>query len=85
MPLVGKTPGNFHFKKLDCTPGVFLNKDYILVMDAVKTIYRYDLEGKKQNGQKPSDKLIAMELCPNSTFIELYPTEKDIWALNSMR
>ena len=31
------------------------------------------------------DKRIAIEIYQNSTFIELHPTDKDIWALNSMR
>ena len=26
-----------------------------------------------------------MELFANSNFIELYPTDKDIWAVNSLR
>ena len=50
MPLVGKTPGSFHFKKIDSGPGAWLTRDYLLLMDSVKTIYRYELEGKKQNG-----------------------------------
>lgn len=61
MPLYGKTPGNFHFKKIDGSLGAWLSRDYLLVMDSVKNIYRFDLEGKKPKQQ--TDKLIAMELC----------------------
>jgi hypothetical protein len=28
---------------------------------------------------------LALEVFPQSNFIELYPTDKDIWAVNSMR
>ena len=31
------------------------------------------------------DKRVAMEIYQNSNFIELHPTDKDIWAVNSMR
>jgi hypothetical protein len=31
------------------------------------------------------DKRIAIEIHSNSNFIELHPTDKDIWAVNSMR
>ena len=47
-PVFGKTPGNFHFKKIDGSHGAWLSKEYMLVMDSVKNIYKYDLEGKKQ-------------------------------------
>ena len=47
MPILGKSPGNFHFKKVDGSFGAWLHKDYLLVMDTVKNIYKYDLEGKK--------------------------------------
>ena len=48
MPLFGKSQGNFHFKRIDGSLGAWLSRDYLLVMDTVKNIYRYDLEGKKQ-------------------------------------
>ena len=84
LPLFGKTPGSFHFKKLDTS--VYLSKDYVLAMDPVKNIYRYEVSSKQGSSQKMyEDKRIAMEIYQNSTFIELYPTDKDIWALNSMR
>lgn len=55
-------------------------------MDVVKNIYRYEVTSKQGSMQKMyQDKRIAIEICQNSTFIELHPTDKDIWALNSMR
>ena len=45
MPLFGKTPGNFHFKKVD--HAVFMADDYVLLMDSVKNIYRYELNSQK--------------------------------------
>lgn len=61
QPLFGKTPGNFHFKKLDSS--VFLSKDYVLAMDAVKNIYRYEVSNKRATTQKSyQDKRIAIEI-----------------------
>ena len=55
-------------------------------MDAVKNIYRYEVSNKKASNQKSyQDKQIAIEIYQNSQFIELHPTDQDIWALNSMR
>lgn len=84
MPVFGKTPGSFHYRKVDGTQGAWLARDYLLVMDSFKTIYRQDLEAKKSQ-QHQNDKVIAIEFLKNSPFIELFPSEKDIWALNSMR
>ena len=84
LPIFGKTPGNFHFKKLDNS--VYLAKDYILLMDALKGIYRFEVGGNNKQSQKfLQDKRIAIEIYSNSNFIELHPTDKDIWAVNSMR
>ena len=44
FPVFGKSPGSFHFKKLD--PQVYLNGDSILLMDPVKSIFRYEIEVK---------------------------------------
>ena len=84
MPVFGKTPGSFHYRKIDGSQGAWLSRDYLLVMDSFKTIYRLDLEAKKTQ-QHQNDKVIAIEFLKNSPFIELFPSEKDIWALNSMR
>lgn len=55
-------------------------------MDNVKSIYRYEFVAKQAQQQKHTqDKRFATEIYSNSNFIELYPTEKNIWALNSMR
>jgi len=84
LPIFGKTPGNFHFKKLDHS--VYLADEYILLMDAVKGIYRCEIGGIKNQNQKfLKDKRIAIEIHSNSNFIELHPNDKDIWAVNSMR
>jgi hypothetical protein len=84
MPLFGKTPGNFHFKKVD--QGVFMSDSYVLLMDSIKNVYRYELNCSKVQPQKHSqDKRVALEIHQNSNFIELHPTDKDIWAVNSMR
>ena len=42
LPIFGKTPGNFHFKKLDNS--VYLANDCILLVDALKSIYRFETE-----------------------------------------
>ena len=55
-------------------------------MDSIKNIYRYEICNTKVSEQKSmKDKRVAMEIYQNSNFIELHPTEKDIWAVNSMR
>lgn len=85
LPLTGKSPGNLHLKKLDGCQ-VFLSRDYLLTMDAVKSIYRYEVEKKEMQQQKHlQDKRIATEIYSNSNFIELHPTDKDVWAVNTMR
>lgn len=85
LPLMGKSPSNFHFKKLDGGQ-VFLCHDYLLTMDSIKSIYRYEVEKKEIQQQKHlQDKRIATEVFNNSNFIELHPTDKDIWAVNTMR
>lgn len=45
LPLFGKTPGNFHYKKLDTN--VYTANEYILFMDSIRSIYRYEV-GNKQ-------------------------------------
>jgi hypothetical protein len=55
-------------------------------MDAIKSIYRYEVEKKPIQWQKHlEDKRAAIEIYSNSNFIELHPTDKDIWAVNTMR
>ena len=55
-------------------------------MDALKSIYRFETEGNNKKNQKfLQDKRIAIEIYSNSNFIELHPTDRDIWAVNSMR
>jgi len=61
---------------------VALGPDYLLAMDLSKSVYLHRLSGPQQ---KQQDKKLAIEIYPNSNFIELYPTESDIWAVNSLR
>ena len=85
LPLMGKSPGNFHFKKLDGGQ-VFLCHNYLVTMDSTKSIYRFEVEKKEIQQQKHlQDKRVATEVFNNSNFIELHPTDKDIWAVNTMR
>jgi hypothetical protein len=44
MPLFGRSPGNFHFKRLETQ--AFLADEYILVMDALKSVYHLDINEK---------------------------------------
>ena len=55
-------------------------------MDALKNIFKYDIKNQQAGNLKQVDKRVAFEIYsePNN-FIELMPTENDIWALNNMR
>ena len=72
---MGKSYGNFHFKKLS-SQHVFLADKHVVAMDTLRNIYRYEI-GNHEANLKQADKRVAFEIYakPN-TFIELQPTEQ---------
>lgn len=65
---------------------MFLSQTYVVAMDSLKNIYKYDVKNAQAGNLKQVDKRVAIEIYsePNN-FIELQPTENDLWALNNMR
>mmetsp|Transcript_37533 Transcript_37533/g.57503 ORF Transcript_37533/g.57503 Transcript_37533/m.57503 type:complete len:340 (-) Transcript_37533:1980-2999(-) len=86
FPVFGKSPSNFHFKKLETQ--VYPATDAIFFMDSLKSIFRLEFQTKLTSikSKHLQDKRIATEIYSQpQTFIELHPTERDLWAVNSMR
>lgn len=87
LPLFGRsnTSGNQHHnKKLE--PCVYLGSDYLISMDLSKSIFYHKLFAPNFSAAKQyTDKKFAVEIFANSNFIEIYPTDRDIWAINSLR
>ncbi|CDW89302.1 isoform c [Stylonychia lemnae] len=86
VALFAKSGNSNAHKKLEAN--VYLSNDYLLAMDMSKSIYLYKIFSQAQNKQQHDVcivKRLAHEIYSSSNFIELYPTEQDIWAVNSLR
>ena len=54
-------------------------------MDQYRSIYYYRINQVQAQQQADLNRKIATEVFNGSSFIELHPTERSIWALNSLR
>jgi len=59
---------------------IYLSQNYLLFIDNEGSLYQYGLDWIQKNNKK-----YATEILHKSDFIDYFPGEKEIWAINSHR